>query len=72
MLESGAERSALGASLRGARHSSSRRCLAESEDLNPRSRANEMTRTPPLDPIAQEACFGLHEILDMFYLEKYI
>ena len=31
MLESGAERSALGASLRGARHSSSRRWLEFSE-----------------------------------------
>ena len=43
MLESGAEPSALDASLRGARHSSNRRWLefSESKDLTAGSRANK-------------------------------
>ena len=71
MLESGAERSALGASLRGARHSSSGRRLEFSESkLTAGSRANKQNdpNTISGSDFARESCFDLHE-RDLFLLE---
>ena len=65
MLESRAERSALSASLRGARHSSSRRCLefSKSKDqlLNHTSKQTNDPSTIFASDFVQEACFDLHE-----------
>ena len=47
MLESGAEGSALGASLRGTRHSSSRRWLEHSEEQYPTTGSHEQTNNCP-------------------------
>ena len=66
MLESRAERSAIGASLRGARHSSSRRWLEFSESqnltelLNHTSKQTNDPSTISASDFAQ-ACFDLHE-----------
>ena len=67
MLEAGADRSALGASLLGARRISSRRWLEFSEtNLAARVRADG---TISGSDFAQEACFDLHE-RDLCWLEK--
>ena len=74
MLEFGAERSALGASLRGARHSSSRRWhdFLKSKYLTAGShdKQNDPNTISGSD-FAQEPCFDLHE-QHFFMLESSI
>ena len=73
MLESRAERSALGASLRGARHSSSRRWRGFSESPNlaadHTSKQTDDPSTISASTFAEEACF---DFARMIRTSKYI